>query len=605
MQYEFKQSDLQAFLSAVRTPTRDHGNEIQFKYCPYCKGGKSNDPWTAAINKSTGLFNCKRGTCGISANMVTLSKDFGFSLGHDYDTYHGREQKQYRKLKQPQKPIEPKEKALAYLASRGISKDTAARYQVTVQNEKPDILCFPFYNDKGILEFIKYRNILPNTPGAKEWCEANCKPILFGMYQCNTANKTLVMTEGQIDSLSVAEAGIENAVSVPTGKNGFTWYPYCYDWLQRFEKLVIFGDNEKGKITLLDDMRKRFQGELFAVRQQDYKGCKDANEILQKYGKEAIKAAVEQAELEPVNRIMELADVENVNLEELERIPTGIEDIDKILSGGIYLGQVVIVTGKRGSGKSTLTSQFVANALDLGYKTLAYSGELQNYHFKNWIDKQLAGKHNLEEVESRQAGTYYRIPKDTAAMISEWYRGKAFIYDQSSINDDEVASLLDIIEKAIRQYGITFVLLDNLMTMIDIDAGADIYRAQSKFVEKLVKIAKQLNVAIILVAHPRKNTAGTDDNDEIAGSSDITNRVDIVMTYKRPKDVPPNEGRLSISKNRFTGRLAVGKGEIQLFYDTASKRISDNMSDLERQYGWEKDRFVTVSDAELEELPFV
>ena len=77
------------------------------------------------------------------------------------------------------------------------------------------------------------------------------------MKQCDGFER-LVITEGQIDSLSVDTAGINNAVSVPTGANGFTWVPYCFDWVSRFEEIVVFGDFEKGRMTLLDDIRKRF-----------------------------------------------------------------------------------------------------------------------------------------------------------------------------------------------------------------------------------------------------------------------------------------------------------------------------------------------------------
>ena len=68
-------------------------------------------------------------------------------------------------------------------------------------------------------------------------------PILFGMNHCEGYER-LVITEGQIDSLSLTEAGVSNAVSVPTGANGFTWVPHCYEWLNRFEELVVFGDCE-------------------------------------------------------------------------------------------------------------------------------------------------------------------------------------------------------------------------------------------------------------------------------------------------------------------------------------------------------------------------
>lgn len=44
-------------------------------------------------------------------------------------------------------------------------------------------------------------------------------------------------------------------------------------------------------------------------------------------------------------------------------------------------------------------------------------------------------------------------------------------------------------DKAVSQYGIDLVLLDNLMTALDIGMEVDLYRAQSKFVDKLVKMA--------------------------------------------------------------------------------------------------------------------
>ena len=121
------------------------------------------------------------------------------------------------------------------------------------------------------------------SKGSKEWTEANSKPILFGMNHCNFDNKTLVITEGQMDSLSCIEAGVENAVSVPLGALGFTWVPNCWDFLCKFDTLVVFGDHEKGHITLLDELEQRFDGIVKHVREDDYLDCKDANELLQKH----------------------------------------------------------------------------------------------------------------------------------------------------------------------------------------------------------------------------------------------------------------------------------------------------------------------------------
>ena len=611
--YEFKESDAWDFSRSSGIAAKQKGEELQFLSCPYCRGGRNGDKGTFSINLRTGQFKCLRSSCSVSGNMVTLAKDFDwFSLGRDVDAYYkaGNRHK-YRRFQKKTEPIKPKPAAVTYLESRGISSGTTEKYQITVQTKNENVLVFPFLDAAGVMQFVKYRktDFDRGKDTAKEWCEANCKPILFGMYQCNPGNKTLIMTEGQIDSLSVAESGIENAVSVPTGKNGFTWVPYCWDWLQQFETLIIFGDNENGSITLLDDMKRRFRGTIKAVKQQDYKGCKDANELLQKYGKEAVRRAVERAECVPVQRIIRLSDVKTVDLFSLPKISTGFKTLDKVLAGGIYLGQTVIVTGKRGDGKSTFTSQILVNALDQGIRVLAYSGELPDYFFKRWMDFQAAGKHNVIDRAAENGNISYFVTNEKISKIEEWYRERVYLYDNQSTSDDELEDLLQTIEKAVQQYGIQLVLLDNLMTALDVGMSVDLYRAQSKFVDKLVKMAKRLQVAVVLVVHPRKNRFGNDDTDEVSGSADITNKVDIVMTYKRNLASFENAERVvTVSKNRLTGKLAVGEAAIPLYYDEASKRICEDKADFIKPYGWEKDEDgfiqITQEQAEQMEIPF-
>lgn len=611
--YEFKESDAWDFSRSSGIAAKQKGEELQFLSCPYCRGGRNGDKGTFSINLRTGQFKCLRSSCSVSGNMVTLAKDFDwFSLGRDVDAYYkaGNRHK-YRRFQKKTEPIKPKPAAVTYLESRGISSGTAEKYQITVQTKNENVLVFPFLDAAGVMQFVKYRktDFDREKDTAKEWCEANCKPILFGMYQCDPGDKTLIMTEGQIDSLSVAESGIENAVSVPTGKNGFTWVPYCWDWLQQFETLIVFGDNENGSITLLDDMKRRFRGTIKAVKQQDYKGCKDANELLQKYGKEAVRRAVERAECVPVQRIIRLSDVKTVDLFSLPKISTGFKTLDKVLAGGIYLGQTVIVTGKRGDGKSTFTSQILVNALDQGIRVLAYSGELPDYFFKRWMDFQAAGKHNVIDRAAENGNISYFVTNEKISKIEEWYRERAYLYDNQSTSDDELEDLLQTIEKAVQQYGIQLVLLDNLMTALDVGMSVDLYRAQSKFVDKLVKMAKRLQVAVILVVHPRKNRFGNDDTDEVSGSADITNKVDIVMTYKRNLASFENAERVvTVSKNRLTGKLAVGEAAIPLYYDEASKRICEDKADFIKPYGWEKDEDgfiqITQEQAGQMEIPF-
>lgn len=608
--YEFKSEDAWEFARHVGIEAKQVGEELRFRICPYCKGGTKNrrDRDTFAVNLRTGQFKCMRASCSVTGNMLSLSRDFSFSLGPDADAYYNPGRKRYRRFKKTEKPIDPRPEALVYLEKRGISAGTVKKYQITTQNGHNNVLVFPFLDAKGEIQFIKYRktDFSPEKDKNKEWCEPGCCPVLFGMYQCNMENKTLVMNEGQIDSLSVAESGVENAVSVPNGKNGFTWIPHCWDWICHFEILIVFGDCERGVITLLDEMRRRFPGRVKAVRQQDYRDCKDANELLQKHGRDAVRKAVEQAEDIPVKQVKELADVKSVDLFSMQKIPTGIPPLDRVLSGGLYLGQTAILTGKRGDGKSTLSSQIVGNALNGGRKIFAYSGELPDYFFKRWLDMQLAGKRNVLERKTEEGTTVCYLSDSTVTRISEWYRGRAYLYDNQATGDEELEDLLKVIEKSVQQYGIELVLIDNLMTALDVGMEVDLYRAQSRFVDKLVKLSKRLCIVIILIAHPRKNRYGGDDTDEVSGSSDITNKVDIVMTYKRGKNCPDDERYLSVSKNRLTGWLAVGEKEIPLYYDSVSKRISNNRQDFEKAYGWEylHNGFQLLAEADQWELPF-
>ena len=570
--YEYKQSDVFDFTNFIGAETHQKGDELFFKYCPHCKGdGKDKD--TFSINLKNGAFKCFRATCDYHGHFVELARDFGFRLENE------QEQK-YRKL--PQKKIESKPKAITYLESRGISAEVCKRYNITTQTNKDNILVFPFYDEQNILQFVKYRktDFDKRFDKCKEWCEKDTMPILFGMAQCEDFDR-LVITEGQLDSLSLATAGIKNAVSVPTGAVGFTWLANCWDWINQFNEIVVFGDYEKGKITLIDTLEKRLQKKVKCVRPEDYLCEKDANDILRKYGKEALIKAVENAELRDVKFVKRLANVESVNLADLPKIKTGVRNLDRIC-GGLLRGHVTLLSGKRGEGKSTFMSSLVAEAIEQENSVFVYSGELPNYHFKNWLDLQIAGAENIATRQNEYGDNEYYLTEETVNKINRWYYDKAFIFDNSAVNDDEYEGILKVITDSICRYDIKLVCIDNLMTAMDCDANSDLYRQQSQFVKNLEKMAQKYDVAIILVAHPKKSNADF-DNDTVSGSSDITNAVSFVFNYERAKEGEDYDSKLMVTKNRLNGKLLLGDNAIKLHYSEKSKRILVNVYE-QKQY---------------------
>lgn len=598
--YEFSPDDARRFAAEMGIQTYQRGNELHFKRCPYCNGGGSGkDKKTFAINLETGQYQCMRASCGARGNMLTLARDFGFSLGRDVDEYYSRKDR-YKNMRKYPRPT-TKAPAVEYMETRGISKETTEKYSITVQRDHGNILVFPFFDERGDMQFVKYRktDFDPSKDKSKEWCEANCKPILFGMDHCDAEKSdTLVMTEGQIDSLSCAEAGVLNAVSVPTGKNGFTWIPHCWDFLCQYKTLIVFGDHERDEITLLDDMRKRFPGAVKHVRSEDYKDCKDANELLQKYGPQAVRDAVAHAVPVESKHVKRMSEVRRLSLADLPRVRSGIKTLDE-KTGGFYYGQLIILTGERGKGKSTMGSQFVASAIEQEVPTFIYSGEMPDWCVREWLDRQLAGKANIRQRRQPDGFVVDEVRPEIGCIIGQWYNDLSYIYDEDDLDDDTDETLLETVRKVILQYGCRVLLLDNLMTAMDDDMSADQYRQQTAFVRELAKMARQLEVVIFLVAHPRKAGLQEFKNDDISGSGNIANLASMILRYdeprkaKEPADKDTGDRILQITKNRLTGR--VDFEGIPLWYEESSKRISDTKGVYDWHYGWEGlDAFVDV-----------
>lgn len=587
MSYELKQEDIYGFISFIGAETKNKGDEIQFGYCPYCNGGSSKDKWTFSLNAKNGLFNCVRGKCDRKGHFVQLARDFEYNLGTD---------NKYVEFPQPEKRIIPKESAIAYLEGRGISRETAEKYQVTAFSDRPNIMWFPFFDESNKLVFAKFRRMdfkKGKSKGNKEWQQTGGKPILFGMHECEDFD-TVVITEGQIDSLSCAEAGIKNAVSVPSGKTNFAWLTNCKAWLKKFKTIIVFGDLEDGKISLLDEISKKCDNRIKVVRKQDYLGEKDANAILQKFGKQALVDCINNAELLNAECVKPLSAVSNPDLSALEKIETGVYELDEALDGGIALGQVCLLSGKRGDGKSTFMSQMIADAINQGYGVFVYSAELPDYQFKGWLNTQVAGEENLIGYENKYGQTKYVVKNEVQKQIDRWYDGKAFIFDNSYTDEhpENELNLINVIEQTVRQNDVKLICVDNLMTAMEtVRSQSELYLAQGRFVGQLKKIAIRYNVAVILIAHPRKQGKDTDksfENDDVAGSSDITNKVDIVLNYGKPKKEEAYQRVLTLEKNRLTGVLLNGDRFVPMYYNPKTRQITGART-MPKRYGWQNE----------------
>lgn len=493
---------------------------------------------------------------------------------------------------------------LEYFKKRKISKETVEHCGVKQCN---GIIFWDFYDENDTLLTVKCRNPRkPQPKEIKEWYlpEYDYTPILYNMNKVDTSQKSLVITEGQIDCLSVIESGYKNCVSVPGGTENLKWIENCFDWLEQFERIIIWADNDDPGIK----MRKEIASRLGAWRCSyveipddliaSNKILKDANEVLYFYGTEKVLEFINNAQEAPVVGVVSLAQVPEFDLEKAPGLFSGLKPIDDIVYKFLF-GSVCILTGKRGDGKSSFLNQvFINEALHQGYDIFCFSGELDTKVLQSWIEINMAGS---EKIEMRNNFVHV-IDTEAKKEIRKWYDNRIWVYDE---NNNDAENILDKAITVTRKYGVKVWILDNLMTL-DIGANdTNIYQKQKEFIVRLTNLAKLYNVLIVLVAHPRKTSAMQTDLivDDIGGSGDLGNMAQYVISahrvtqkekdgekngkggYKVGKEPVKHDVAIDFLKNRYTGKL----GKSMLYFNYPDYRFYSTPKELWKRYAWNKD----------------
>ena len=216
----------------------------------------------------------------------------------------------------------------------------------------------------------------------------------------------LYITEGEIDAMSLYEAGLTNVVSVPSGCDDLSWIENCYDWLERFNSIVIFGDNDPPGQKMVAEVAKRLDEarcsivSAYPMTTSGARECKDANEILYMHGPEAVRTAAETAEEIEITGMVDIGDIQPYDPMAVERISFGIPGVDEML-GGMEEGCITIISGRSGQGKSTAVNQFVLNAVQQGKKVAIYSGEMRKEKLTYWLCLQAAGSTTSDSSMTR------------------------------------------------------------------------------------------------------------------------------------------------------------------------------------------------------------
>ena len=225
-------------------------------------------------------------------------------------------------------------------------------------------------------------------------------------------------------------------------------------------------------------------------------------------GSAAVKKAA--AEIRPVR-------LSEIQTDESQRISSGMEELDRVLGGGIVAGSLMLVGGDPGIGKSTLLLQVCHNLTGTGHKVLYVSGE-----------------ESVQQIKLRAK----RIEdfKDDLMLLCE--------------------TNLELVRSVIEKIRPEIVVIDSIQTMYHeaVSAAPGSVSQVREATNVLMQIAKGMGISIFLVGHVTKEGV-------VAGPRVLEHMVDTVLYFEG--DRYASYRILRGVKNRFGSTNEIGVFEMR------------------------------------------
>lgn len=339
------------------------------------------------------------------------------------------------------------------------------------------------------------------------------------------------------------------------------------------------------------DVRVKFEPDAY---KKDYQEYKNKQKRFEKY-KEPTPLKDENPQ--DGKKWLKMRDIKTIQDGDLVAIRTGFTLIDNAIKGQI-LGEVTLLSGINASGKTVLLNTLALNAVQQGFKTAMWSGELQDHRLKGWIMQTAAGKYNVQKIQG--VDNAYEVKEECISKIEDWLDDKFYLYNNNY--GSNWTQLLSDIKQCISDNNIKYIILDNLMSIDMSDINGGINEQQKRLILDLSDLAKRENIHILIVAHPRKEANFTLLRKEsISGTADLTNviqnlflihrvgddfikRASEFWRKERVEDMMMFNNVIEIAKNRSYGVVDYVVG---LYYEQETRRFKNTISET-IHYDWEQ-----------------
>ena len=293
---------------------------------------------------------------------------------------------------------------------------------------------------------------------------------------------------------------------------------------------------------------------------------------------------------------MSMKDVKRVDIAELLSIPTGYHELDKKIIG-LFAGELTVLSGLNASGKTSWLNCLALNVIQQGFKVAIWSGEMQDWRFQGWLNQMAAGKNYVRKKEGFE--NFYYTPSKVCEQIDAWVDNKLFLYNNSYGNNWQ--QLFNDIKELVDNEGVQLIVIDNLAALSIESYDSGTYANQTKFILDVKDYAKQKNIHVVLVAHPRKQNDFL-RKESISGTADLTNIADnVFLIHRVGQDFQKRAGDflgegkvqeylgfsnvLEVAKNR---QMGVVDHLVGMYYEMESRRLKNSIAE-HIVYGWQEE----------------
>ena len=460
------------------------------------------------------------------------------------------------------------------LKSRGIREETCRKfdYRVGEYNGEPCHIA-NYRNDKNDVVAQKVR-----LAGKKFTMIGNGKGApLYGQSVWGTGGKSVVITEGELDALSVSQAFNNKypVVSLPNGADSaVASVERAYEWLDTFDKIVLcFDDDEPGhkateKVAAILPAGKAY------IMTLPYK---DANETLINDGTAPIVSAFWSAKQWRPDGIVSGSEIT------LDRLRTATARgyslryprLDDLL-GGLREREITLLTAGTGIGKSTLARE-IAYGLHQDHNLI-----IGNLYLEESVEKTAQGYIAIDN--NVPLGVLRRDP--TALSDDAWNSSLARVIHQRMYFFDHFGSLDSILLLAKIRYmrvvlKCNFVILDHISIVISGNESSSEgeRRDIDMLMTRLRSLVEETGVGIVAIVHLKQpdgkahEEGGRVTLSHLRGSGSLKHIPDSIVALERDQQDPEaqNECQIRILKNREFGE--VGEAD-RLEYDKKTGRLN-------------------------------